>query len=209
MRIGLFGGSFNPIHYGHIALAEASIRAGFVEKVWLMISPHNPLKKSSSLIDEGERLRLARMALAQHSHDAQEHHLPTWSDAHAARHIEACDFEFSLKRPTYTWKTLQALRLSFPQHTFSLIIGGDNWECFDRWRNWEDILLTTPVIVYPRKGFPMAYREGLPTPKLLDAPLFPFSSTDIRYALKAQSSDLQLAEMLPPCIIGECRKLYL
>ena len=208
MNIGIFGGSFNPIHYGHIALAEAALREGFVDEVWLLISPHNPLKPSASLADETERLRLAKMALEQHRRDADAHQLPTWSEAKAAHHIVASDFEFSLERPSFTWQTLQALQTHFPQHRFSLIIGGDNWECFDRWRNWKNILLTTPIIVYPRQDSIPTRREGFPAPRVLDAPLFPFSSTDIRRALQANASDQQLAEWLPADIINSCRGLY-
>lgn len=208
MNIGIFCGSFNPIHYGHIALAEAALREGYVDEVWLLISPHNPLKSSTSLAPETERLRLARKALEQHRRDAEACQLPTWSDARAARHIVASDFEFSLERPSFTWQTLQALRTHFPHHQFSLIIGGDNWECFDRWRNWKEILLTTPIIVYPRKDSILTPREDFPAPRVLNAPLFPFSSTDIRRALQASTSDRQLAAWLPTDIIEPCRHLY-
>ena len=131
-RIGIFGGSFNPIHLGHTALAAYICEQGLVDEVWLMVSPQNPLKRNLALLDEQERLAMARLAVAPYSM------------------LQACDFEFTLPRPSYTYHTLQALRAAYPDCEFSLIIGEDNWQCFDRWYRGEDIARETPIIVYPR-----------------------------------------------------------
>ena len=175
-RIGIFGGSFNPIHLGHTALAAYICEQGLVDEVWLMVSPQNPLKLDLTLLDEQERLTMARLAVAPY---------PT---------LRACDFEFTLPRPSYTYHTLQALRKAYPDHEFSLIIGEDNWQCFDRWYRGEDIARETPIIVYPRevegelkiisemKESPLSSGEGggRDLPKLL-----PYSSTEVREHIAA------------------------
>ena len=140
MRTGIFGGSFNPIHYGHISLAESAINAGFVDEVMLLVSPQNPLKPLHHLAPEDQRLEMVQRAL--------DHHVRTAPNPDVARRIVASDFEFKLQRPTFTWNTICRLRESFPEKEFSIIIGADNWEIFHRWRNWEEILHTVPVIVY-------------------------------------------------------------
>ena len=131
-KVGIFGGSFNPIHLGHTALAAYICEQGFVDEVWLMVSPQNPLKLDLTLLDENDRLAMARLATAPYPM------------------LRACDFEFTLPRPSYTYHTLQALRKAYPDHEFSLIIGEDNWQCFDRWYRGEDIARETSIIIYPR-----------------------------------------------------------
>ena len=173
-RIGIFGGSFNPIHLGHTALAAYICEQGLVDEVWLMVSPQNPLKQNRELLDEKERLHMARLAVAPYPM------------------LKACDFEFTLPRPSYTYHTLQALRKAYPDHEFSLIIGEDNWQSFGRWYRGEDIARETPIIVYPRdaegelriKGKDSKARSpnsqqpianSQQSPKLL-----PYSSTEVR-----------------------------
>ena len=104
-RIGIFGGSFNPVHLGHTALAAYICEQGLVDEVWMMVSPQNPLKQNLELLDEQHRLAMLQLAVAPY---------PT---------LRACDFEFTLPRPSYTYHTLQALRKAYPDHEFSLIIG--------------------------------------------------------------------------------------
>ena len=175
-RIGIFGGSFNPIHLGHTALTAYICEQGLVDEVWLMVSPHNPLKENSTLINEQERLTMARLAVAPYPM------------------LKASDFEFTLPRPSYTYHTLQALRKAYPDYEFSLIIGEDNWQCFDRWYRGEDIARETPIIVYPRDiegelkiisamlESPLSSGEGggRGLPKLL-----PYSSTEVREHIAA------------------------
>lgn len=164
-RIGIFGGSFNPIHLGHTALAAYICEQELVDEVWLMVSPQNPLKCDLTLLDENERLTMARLAVTPYPM------------------LRASDFEFTLPRPSYTYHTLQALRKAYPEYEFSLIIGEDNWQCFDRWYRGEDIARETPIIVYPRNE--IESKENFSTANfqlsiLKDPPLLPYRSTEIR-----------------------------
>ena len=134
MRVGLFGGSFNPIHNAHIALASTICEQARLDEVWFMVSPQNPLKQAQDLLDENERYEMVKLAL-----DSQE------------KVLKASNYEFHLERPSYTWKTLRALKLDFPQHEFSLIIGGDNWVRFPRWAHSEEILANHHIYIYPRE----------------------------------------------------------
>ena len=173
MRIGIFGGSFNPIHLGHTALAAYICEQGLVDEVWLMVSPQNPLKQDLTLLDENERLAMARLAVAPYPM------------------LRACNFEFTLPRPSYTYHTLQALRTAYPDHEFSLIIGEDNWNNFHRWFRGDDIVRETPIIVYPRSSENSEHSESTKELStfnfqlsiLEDPPLLPYSSTEIRHRI--------------------------
>lgn len=178
MRIGIFGGTFNPVHLGHTALASYICNLGLVDEVWLMVSPQNPFKQDHQLLDEAIRLRLATLAVQDFPR------------------LRASDFEFHLPRPSYTYVTLQELTRTCPDDTFSLIIGADNWAKFPAWRNSADILAHYPVIVYPREmvsGERLMISDGdsdgdatNANPIFLpSAPLYPISSTAIRCALAA------------------------
>lgn len=156
-RIGLFGGSFNPIHCGHLAIARAALEQCGLDEVWLMVSPQNPLKQQSDLLDDSLRFEMAQKALE------------------GIVGVKACDYEFHLPKPSYTWNTLQHLSNDFPDHRFCLLIGGDNWAHFERWRHWKDILRHYDVIVYPRDEF-----AGT-----IDLPLINVSSTEIRQKVRA------------------------
>ena len=134
MQIGLFGGSFNPIHNAHIALASTICEQARLDEVWFMVSPQNPLKQAQDLLDENERYEMVKLAL-----ESQE------------KVLMASNYEFHLERPSYTWKTLRALKQDFPQHEFSLIIGGDNWVRFPRWAHNEEILANHHIYIYPRE----------------------------------------------------------
>ena len=116
-KVGLFGGSFDPVHRGHLALAQYLLECGAVEEVWLMVSPLNPLKSGTQLSPDAERLEMARLAAAD---------VPG---------VVVSDFELHLPRPSYTWRTLRALREAHPDIEFSLIVGADNWLVFDRWQH--------------------------------------------------------------------------
>jgi nicotinate-nucleotide adenylyltransferase len=134
MRVGLFGGSFNPIHNAHIALASTICEQARLDEVWFMVSPQNPLKQAQDLLGENERYEMVKLAL-----ESQE------------KVLMASNYEFHLERPSYTWKTLRALKQDFPQHEFSLIIGGDNWVRFPRWAHSEEILANHHIYIYPRE----------------------------------------------------------
>ncbi len=163
MKIGIFGGSFNPIHVGHIALARQLRQLAGLDAVWLMVSPQNPLKQGrDDLLDDRLRYNMARIAL------------------HGEEGLVACDYELRLPKPSYTWNTLQHLRRDFPQHRFVLLIGGDNWQLFPRWFHAEDILRDHQIVVYPRRGSEID-RAALPAQvTLVDTPLLDISSTAIR-----------------------------
>lgn len=186
IRTGVFGGSFNPIHRGHTALAAYICEQGLVDEVWMMVSPQNPLKQNLELLDENERLHMAELAVGSYPK------------------LRACDFEFHLPRPSYTYHTLHALREAYPDREFVLIIGEDNWTNFNRWYRNEDILRETPIIIYPRssaeslelkvEGKQLEVESlGLKEPSgrtTLQSPprpstlqLFPYSSTEVRNAI--------------------------
>lgn len=177
-RIGIFGGSFNPIHNGHIALAQAVLRQCALDEVWLMVSPQNPLKRNSAdLLDDHLRLQMAEKALE------------------GVEGVKACDYEFRLPKPSYTWNTLQNLSRDYPDCRFTLLIGGDNWAHFTRWRHWKDILRCHDVIVYPRDEYPGT----------IDVPLLPVSSTEIRERIRKGES---IEGMVPDTIIALVGKYY-
>ena len=159
-KIGIFGGSFNPIHVGHVALARAAQEACALDEVWLMVSPQNPLKKDMTLLDDTLRYELVQKALE------------------GVEGVKASDYEMHLPKPSYTWNTLQSLNKEFPDYRFTLLLGGDNWAHFERWYHWKDILRTCDVAVYPRKGYNGTF----------EAPLVNVSSTEIRQKVKEGQS---------------------
>ena len=134
MQIGIYGGSFNPVHFGHVGLVKWVAEHTDLDEVWMMVSPNNPLKDSRELADEQVRLAGVRKAIE------------------GIPHVVASDFEFHLPRPSYTANTLRALAAAYPQHTFSLIIGEDNLRILPRWREWEYIVANYRIFVYPRRG---------------------------------------------------------
>ena len=165
MKIGIYGGSFNPIHFGHIGLAQWVVANTDLDEVWLMVSPNNPLKDQSILADEQARLKEAREAIRQQGEEA----------------IKVSDFEFHLPRPNYTANTLRELQRTYPEHAFTLIIGEDNLSIFHKWKEHLYILNNYRVFVYPRHGCD-GYK--IPAAKdlqlLTNAPLFDISSTELR-----------------------------
>jgi len=132
IRTGIFGGSFNPIHNGHISLARQLRERAGLDEVWLMVSPQNPLKQASDLLDDEKRMQMARLALENEPH------------------IIASDYEMHLPKPSYTWNTLQALSKDYTDREFVLLMGGDNWALFDRWYHAEDIKKNYRIVVYDR-----------------------------------------------------------
>ena len=152
MRIGLFGGSFNPIHHGHISLAKQLKEKAGLDEVWLMVSPQNPLKQEQDLLNDELRLQMAPMAVEN------------------VEGIVVSDYEMHLPKPSYTWNTLQALSKDYPDEEFVLMIGGDNWQLFDRWYRAEDIKANYEIVVYTRTPGDPGYID--------------ISSTDIRRRIR-------------------------
>lgn len=165
MRTAIFGGSFNPIHRGHIALADFVVQGGWTDEVWLLVSPQNPLKAAVGLLPEQLRLALAQQATENYDR------------------IKVSDFEFHLPRPSFTYKTLAALRESHPDRSFQILIGADNWLCFNRWARHEELLRDYELLVYPRQGYDIHTDSLPPNVRFVPAPLFPFSSTQLREML--------------------------
>lgn len=131
-KIGIYGGSFNPVHFGHIGLVKWVSEHTDLDEVWMLVSPNNPLKDAGTLADEQTRLRQVQQAVA------------------GIPHVRVSDFEFSLPRPNYTASTLRALQDAYPDYEFTLIIGEDNFRIFTRWYDWQYILTTFRLFVYPR-----------------------------------------------------------
>lgn len=167
LKTGIFSGSFNPIHIGHLALANYLCEYEGLDEIWFMVSPQNPLKAQTELWSDELRLQLVKLSICDYPR------------------FQVSDFEFHLPRPSYSVHTLEKLHEAYPEREFHFIIGSDNWEHFDRWYQWERIIKENRIIVYPRPGFPVN-EENLPdSVRLVHSPVFEISSTFIREALNA------------------------
>lgn len=170
MKIGIYGGSFNPVHFGHVGLAKWVIENTDLDELWLLVSPNNPLKSAKILAPEQQRLEGVRQAIKD---------IPG---------VVASDFEFSLPRPSYTANTLRELQRAYPEHEFTLIIGEDNIAIFDQWREYEYILQNFRIFVYPRNQINQNIPNNpgiLNNPNILylkGAPTFDISSSAIRHS---------------------------
>ncbi|MGL4993243.1 MAG: nicotinate (nicotinamide) nucleotide adenylyltransferase [Bacteroidales bacterium] len=162
-KIGIFPGSFNPVHIGHLALANYICEYAHLDEIWMMVSPHNPLKELSNLSSAEDRLEMLRIALM------------------GDKKIKASDFELSLPQPSYTITTLERLSSLHKDCEFTLIIGGDNWSSFHKWKSWQKIVDNYNIIVYPRKDEAIVEQENV---RVIKAPLIEVSSTMIRDSIK-------------------------
>ncbi|MCH5219053.1 MAG: nicotinate-nucleotide adenylyltransferase [Muribaculaceae bacterium] len=162
--IGILGGSFNPVHIGHLMLAQYVREWGYADKVWLTLSPQNPLKSSASLMPDMKRLHMLNRATKD------------------IKGIETCDIELSMPRPSFTINTLDTLSKRYPSKKFKLIIGSDNWAVFEKWKEWQRILDEYSVLVYPRLGYPIE-NQNVDGMEVIEAPIIDISSTFVRQAV--------------------------
>lgn len=164
IRTALFGGTFNPLHNGHLAIVKSVLEQGLADEVWLLVTPCNPWKKDQELPDD--RLRYDIVA----------------ASVKDMEHVFASDYEFNLPKPSYTANTLRHISADYPDREFILTIGADNWVKFHNWREAGFIMDNYPIIVYPRQGYPIEALSGNVT--LLDCPLMDISSTRIRQMVR-------------------------
>ena len=188
MHIGLYFGSFNPIHVGHLIIANHVLNETSINKIWFVVSPQNPFKESKTLLNEFDRLHLVRLA--------------TQDD----NRIKSSDIEFNLPKPSYTSNTLTFLSEKYPEHQFALIMGSDSYQNLDKWKNYETIVNNYPVYVYKREGYEI--RKAFDKePVILNAPVIQISASQIRENIKSGKS----IRYLVPEIVREeieTRKFY-
>mgnify|MGYP003405501765 CR=1 FL=1 len=170
MKIGLFFGSFNPIHTGHLIIANYMANHTNLDRVWFVVSPHNPLKEKRDLINVYDRLEMAKLATEHTSN------------------IEVCDIELQLSQPSYTINTLTYLREKYPQHQFALIMGSDNLNSLRKWKNYELILRDYAIYVYPRPDDVVSDLCDHPSVTITHTPLMELSATFIRKSVQANKS---------------------
>jgi len=188
MKVGLFFGSFNPIHVGHLIIANHILNETEIKKIWFIVSPQNPFKESKSLLNEYDRLHLVRLAIQDDNR------------------MKCSDIEFNLSKPSYTSNTLAFLSEKYPDHTFSIIMGSDSYQNLDKWKNYETIVNNYDVYVYKRKDHDIKSTLAK-KPIVLDTPLIEISASQIRENIKSGKS----IRYLVPEIVREeieSRKFY-
>ncbi|RYY44057.1 MAG: nicotinate-nucleotide adenylyltransferase [Chitinophagaceae bacterium] len=184
MKIGLYFGSFNPVHHGHLIIARHLINETDLQEVWMMVSPQNPFKSSNGLLNEHHRYHLVQTALDDESK------------------IKASNIEFRLPKPSYTVNTLTYLKEKYPQHNFSIVLGSDGFQNIDKWHNAAFILKHYPIYIYVRPGFEIRENFGANT-KILNAPLLEISSTHIRKLIRENKS---IRYLVPDAVRTEIEK---
>ncbi len=190
MKVGLYFGSFNPVHRGHVAIAKSIPETGLCQEVWFVVSPQNPLKDIQDLASENDRMNMLELALQKFPE------------------MNICDVEFSMPRPSYTVDTLDKLQMIYPDQMFSIIMGMDNLAVLRKWKSWEDILTRYRLLVYPRQK---NIEPDITHPNIhvmTNAPLIDMSSSMIRQKIAAGQS---VRKYLDPEVIGYIREhgLYL
>lgn len=186
MRVGLYFGSFNPIHHGHLLIASYMLQHAGLDQVWFVVSPQNPLKRSGALLNEYHRLHLVRLAVE------------------GEKQLKASDIEFKLPKPSYTVDTLAYLEEKYPGEKFAVIMGSDSFQNLPKWKNYQWLLQHYPVFVYRRPGHDRLpeYPEARAV-RIMDAPMLPISSTEIRSKIKAGQS---VRYLVPDAVREEMEK---
>ena len=187
MKTGLFFGSFNPIHIGHLAIANYMVEYSDLDELWLVVSPQNPLKKKKTLLDEYDRYQMVELAL-KNDHK-----------------IKPSDIEFRLPKPSYTIDTLTYLSEQHPKNEFVLILGADNLASFRKWKNYEVILKQYKLYVYPRPNYDLGEFKNHSSIKIINAPMMEISSSFIRNSIK-EGKDIRY--FLPNTVYEYIRKMH-
>lgn len=169
LSVGLYFGSFNPIHHGHLIIAEHILNFTNLNELWFVVSPQNPFKQQQHLLNEYDRLNLIQLAIEQEPR------------------LRASGIEFKLSKPSYTVHTLAHLAEKYPQHQFSIIMGSDGFQNLPKWKNAEFIIKNYPIYIYQRPGFPVTDQWGAQV-TILAAPLLEISSTHIRELIAERKS---------------------
>jgi len=171
MEIGLFFGSFNPVHIGHMIIANHMVSNTDMDRLWMVVSPHNPLKEKSSLAKDYDRLHLINITIED---DLR---------------LKASDIEFRLPKPSYTIDTLTYLNEKYPQHDFSIIMGGDNIANLHKWKNYEMLLSNYKIYVFERPGYEMGALINHPNVQIVpETPLLNLSASYIRKCIREKKS---------------------
>jgi nicotinate-nucleotide adenylyltransferase len=187
-KIGLFFGSFNPIHIGHLVIAEYMVEFTELDKVWFVISPQNPLKPARTLLSEKQRLQMVRLAIEFDNR------------------FKASTVEFDMPRPSYTINTLAHLKEKNPKQEFALIMGADNITTLHKWKNYEQLLESNEIYVYPRKeSYDIPAYAKRPSVHLTEAPVMEISSTFIRNAIKDKKD---VRHMLPVPVAEYIKEMH-
>lgn len=169
MKIGLYFGSFNPIHVGHLIIANHILNTEILDEVWFVVSPQNPFKNAAGLLNEQHRLTLVKIAIEGESK------------------LKASNIEFKMPKPSYTIDTLISLEEKYPLHNFSIILGSDGYQNIEKWKNYKQIIINYNIYIYLRPSFEV--RIDLPNNiKIVSAPLLEISSTQIRKNIKEGKS---------------------
>jgi nicotinate-nucleotide adenylyltransferase len=180
MKVGLFFGSFNPIHIGHLAIARLMVQFDDIDQLWFVVSPQNPLKNSDILLDDHFRFEMVKLAIK------------------GDFRFRASDIEFSLPKPSYTVNTLASLRHKFPTNEFVIIMGADNFVQINMWKDYEILIKEYRFLIYPRPGIELPKHELKGNFTFVDSPLMEISSTFIREAI---SENKDISELLPQGVL--------
>lgn len=190
IKTGILGGTFNPIHLGHLVLANYLCEFEGLDEVWFLVTPQNPLRSDTPSLDDETRLELVKLATEEFPH------------------FVASDFEFHLPKPSYTYLTLAELKKSYPEREFTLIIGADNWLIFDRWKESQHLIEENSIMVYPRPSYDVPENSLPKNVRLVHSPIIEISSTFIRKAIR-EGKDIRY--FLHPAVYCKIRekKYYL